>query len=308
MATFAPLRCPSCGEQQNWRMVDTSNQGFSLGKAAVGGILLGPLGLLGGALGKKKTTYYCASCGFSCAYDKSKQAFNLETDTRNYGAPVQGTVHQVNAPSNANPVQKVLPPGTPPVKYDLTANMDRLAARNPQELANYRNYCKELYNYNKAHFEFLESQLGENSKSKGLNTAITAFSTSHALYIAVEHGKSAPLVLNAYNEIFNSNLDVAKLEKAYNLKLQTDKLFVTNFDHPKCVDPTYKYFATKLYNLTLEQPQFDKEFADSSIDMAHFLAFNIGWCLTFHCEEPAPAMRALMEWDEVITAFIKSVK
>lgn len=40
-----------CGERKNWKLVDTSKKGFSVGKAAVGGILLGGIGLLGGALG-----------------------------------------------------------------------------------------------------------------------------------------------------------------------------------------------------------------------------------------------------------------
>ncbi|MEE5992415.1 MAG: hypothetical protein V3G42_04150 [Oscillospiraceae bacterium] len=49
--------------------MDTSNKGFSVGKAAVGGILLGPVGLLGGALGKKTVTYCCGNCGFQHDYD-----------------------------------------------------------------------------------------------------------------------------------------------------------------------------------------------------------------------------------------------
>ena len=64
----APNRCPMCGEVIQWKLVDTSNKGFSVGKAAVGGILLGPVGLLGGALGKKKKTYYCGKCGFHHEY------------------------------------------------------------------------------------------------------------------------------------------------------------------------------------------------------------------------------------------------
>ena len=39
----APERCPMCGEQQNWKLVDVSKKGFSVGKAAVGAVLLGPL-------------------------------------------------------------------------------------------------------------------------------------------------------------------------------------------------------------------------------------------------------------------------
>ena len=40
----APERCPMCGEQQNWKLVDVSKKGFSVGKAAVGAVLLGPIG------------------------------------------------------------------------------------------------------------------------------------------------------------------------------------------------------------------------------------------------------------------------
>lgn len=64
----APLKCPMCGEKAKWKKVDTQNKGFSVGKAAVGGLLLGPIGLVGGALGKKKSSYYCGSCGFNHEY------------------------------------------------------------------------------------------------------------------------------------------------------------------------------------------------------------------------------------------------
>lgn len=64
----APTRCPICGEMIKWKKVDTSKKGFSLGKAAAGGLLLGPVGLLGGALGKKMDTYYCGNCGFQHDY------------------------------------------------------------------------------------------------------------------------------------------------------------------------------------------------------------------------------------------------
>ena len=65
----APTKCPMCNNSVTWKKVDTSKKGFSVGKAAVGGVLLGPVGLLGGALGKKKSTYYCGQCGFSHEYD-----------------------------------------------------------------------------------------------------------------------------------------------------------------------------------------------------------------------------------------------
>lgn len=66
---FAPFRCPMCGKRKEWVMVDVTRKGFSAGKAAVGGLLLGPLGLFGGALGKKKVTYCCRNCGFQHEYD-----------------------------------------------------------------------------------------------------------------------------------------------------------------------------------------------------------------------------------------------
>lgn len=63
-----PDRCPMCGEREKWIKVDQDNKGFSVGKAAIGGLLLGPVGLLGGALGKKKVWYACGKCGFQHEY------------------------------------------------------------------------------------------------------------------------------------------------------------------------------------------------------------------------------------------------
>lgn len=64
----APDKCPMCGEKENWKLVDTTKKGFSVGKAAAGAVLLGPIGLVGGALGKKKLCYYCGKCGFNHEY------------------------------------------------------------------------------------------------------------------------------------------------------------------------------------------------------------------------------------------------
>ena len=64
----APSKCPMCGAVSEWKQVDTSNKGFSVGKAAVGAVLLGPVGLVGGALGKQTTSYYCGKCGFNHDY------------------------------------------------------------------------------------------------------------------------------------------------------------------------------------------------------------------------------------------------
>lgn len=66
----APKKCPMCGEVLNWKKVDTENKGFSVGKAAVGGLLLGPVGLIAGAFGKKKSTYYCGTCRFTHEYNE----------------------------------------------------------------------------------------------------------------------------------------------------------------------------------------------------------------------------------------------
>ena len=51
--------CPRCRSTQ----LSADKQGFGLGKAAVGGLLLGPLGLLGGAIGSNKVKITCMSCG-----------------------------------------------------------------------------------------------------------------------------------------------------------------------------------------------------------------------------------------------------
>lgn len=65
----APLKCPMCKEFKGWVKVDSTHKGFSVGKAAVGGFIAGPVGLIGGALGKKKKTYACKNCGFEHEYD-----------------------------------------------------------------------------------------------------------------------------------------------------------------------------------------------------------------------------------------------
>ena len=65
---YAPRQCPMCGETLKWIRVDTENKGFSVGKAAVGAIIFGPVGLVGGALGKRRSAYCCGKCGFSHEY------------------------------------------------------------------------------------------------------------------------------------------------------------------------------------------------------------------------------------------------
>lgn len=64
----APKKCPLCGEKDQWVRIDKTKKGFSVGKAAAGTLLLGPIGLLGGGLGKKTEYYACGKCGFQHEY------------------------------------------------------------------------------------------------------------------------------------------------------------------------------------------------------------------------------------------------
>jgi len=54
-----PIKCPKCGSTQ----ITAGNKGFSVGKAIVGDVLVGPVGLVGGAMGSKKTIITCLQCG-----------------------------------------------------------------------------------------------------------------------------------------------------------------------------------------------------------------------------------------------------
>jgi hypothetical protein len=53
------IKCPRCNSTQ----LHAGDKGFGLGKAAAGGILLGPVGLLGGLIGSKKVMVTCFKCG-----------------------------------------------------------------------------------------------------------------------------------------------------------------------------------------------------------------------------------------------------
>ncbi len=53
------LTCPSCGSDQ----LTANKKGFSLKRAAAGGVLLGPVGLLGGLIGGRKIVITCLNCG-----------------------------------------------------------------------------------------------------------------------------------------------------------------------------------------------------------------------------------------------------
>lgn len=57
--TDSPVRCPKCRSPQ----VVANQRGFSSGAAVMGGILLGPMGLVGGLFGSGKTQITCLKCG-----------------------------------------------------------------------------------------------------------------------------------------------------------------------------------------------------------------------------------------------------
>jgi hypothetical protein len=57
--TDVQIKCPKCGSTQ----LTANKKGFGLGNAAVGGLLLGPVGLLGGLIGGGKVKITCLNCG-----------------------------------------------------------------------------------------------------------------------------------------------------------------------------------------------------------------------------------------------------
>lgn len=65
-AKKSQISCPGCGSLS----VSSQKKGFGLGGAAVGGVALGPVGLLSGFLGSRKTYLSCMSCGKNWAPGK----------------------------------------------------------------------------------------------------------------------------------------------------------------------------------------------------------------------------------------------
>lgn len=56
--------CPKCGVGY-LSSVGERTGGFSGGKAVLGAVIAGPIGLAAGALGKKRTVYQCSRCGYT---------------------------------------------------------------------------------------------------------------------------------------------------------------------------------------------------------------------------------------------------
>ena len=56
--------CPKC-HLGYLQAIGERRGGFSGGKAVVGAVIAGPIGLAAGALGRKKTTYQCNRCGYT---------------------------------------------------------------------------------------------------------------------------------------------------------------------------------------------------------------------------------------------------
>lgn len=56
--------CPKC-YRGNLIPVGERTGGFSGGKAVLGAVLVGHVGLAAGALGKKRKTYQCNHCGYT---------------------------------------------------------------------------------------------------------------------------------------------------------------------------------------------------------------------------------------------------
>lgn len=59
---FSP--CPKCGIGY-LEAISERKGGFSGGKAVLGAVVAGPIGLAAGALGKRKVTYQCKRCGYT---------------------------------------------------------------------------------------------------------------------------------------------------------------------------------------------------------------------------------------------------
>ena len=56
--------CPKC-RLGYMEPVGQRKGGFGAGKAVLGAVIAGPIGLAAGALGRKKVTFVCSHCGYT---------------------------------------------------------------------------------------------------------------------------------------------------------------------------------------------------------------------------------------------------
>jgi stress response protein SCP2/tellurite resistance protein len=64
------IHCPRCHSSN----IRTGQKGFGIGKAAIGGLILGPVGLLGGFIGKNQLKLTCNNCGNSWSPNQTDYA------------------------------------------------------------------------------------------------------------------------------------------------------------------------------------------------------------------------------------------
>ena len=73
----ARIACPKC-KSENLEVI-TMSDGFSKTKAAVGGVLLGGVGLLAGMAGSDKIKLYCKSCGHTFLHSEAYHIMDTKT-------------------------------------------------------------------------------------------------------------------------------------------------------------------------------------------------------------------------------------
>ncbi len=72
------MKCPYCNHDN----IHVEKQGFGFGKALIGGVFLGPLGLFCGAINKNKLKCTCLNCGRTFNVDEGIQG-EIKTSINN---------------------------------------------------------------------------------------------------------------------------------------------------------------------------------------------------------------------------------
>lgn len=92
------IRCALCGS--NRVAVDTSNEGFNVGKAFAGTILFGAGGAIMGVNGNKRNYYHCGACGTTLSYSMLE---NISLDIDRCIANSNGSVYALRAYKKSYP-------------------------------------------------------------------------------------------------------------------------------------------------------------------------------------------------------------